>query len=539
VNTRLLPARIAATAAACATAAALTASAAPAAGTARPARPASALIAATPRPVLLPNGDQVLTPAPGRAAGTLLPAPHSGMVLSLRLGRRTELIPAAALPYLGRGLDPSLFDLDALRKAESGGRLPVQITFTRQRPDLPGVRYTRSGRGRAEGYLTAASARVLGAALIRQFRADHARASYGRDGIFAGRVTISLPGAPPPARRRPQFPMHTVTITGTSLAGKPDTGDAVFVFNAADIRTFGWLDFPETVGVFYHGTARFSVPAGTYWAFSLFFSDITRTSVSVRTVVVPQFTVQGNTRLHLAARAATSKLGASTPRSSKLQAFTFSMVRTGLHGPRNGQELIGDAGVSLWVSPTTVKPTVGTLRTYVTQTLASPPHAAGPPYTYNLVLAGPAGIVPDEHAVIRQRSLATVTEHFYQEFTSTGTVATLGDGGEGGIGLPLPVRLPGTQTQYMTGNPAVVYGTVVCQFPGPIYGGCQSGPAQTLRAGQRLSEVWNNYPLHPLPAVQGGSRRPSGWVTSWSCPRSRSATTNSGTPGRFSSAGCG
>src|SRR5262249_33197774 len=159
-------------------------------------------------------------------------------VFSLQAGGKALLIPADAVPYLGRGLAPGLFDVASLRRAESGGRLPVQVSYAGRQPRLPGVTITRSGGGRAAGYLTATAARVFDAALARQFRADHARASYGRDGLFGGGVSISLPGATasPSGTSQPhrRFRMRTLTVTGTNLAGKPDTGDDVFVFNAAD-----------------------------------------------------------------------------------------------------------------------------------------------------------------------------------------------------------------------------------------------------------------------------------------------------------------
>ncbi len=82
------------------------------------------------------------------------------------------------MPYLGRGLKPSLFEPSALLRAEAGGRLPVRVSFDGHRPALPGVTVTSSGVGSEQGYLTTSSARAFGAALARQFRADHARASY-------------------------------------------------------------------------------------------------------------------------------------------------------------------------------------------------------------------------------------------------------------------------------------------------------------------------------------------------------------------------
>ena len=160
-------------------------------------RPAAA------RPLLLINGIRLMsTPAPrGGQAIMLLRSAGDGL-LSLKLGSVREEIPADALPYLGRGLDPSLFSVAALQRAEAGGRLPVRVAFAGRRPALPGVTITRAGAGSADGYLTGASARTFGAALARQVRRDHARASYGADGLFGGRVRIGLAGAAPVAPAR-------------------------------------------------------------------------------------------------------------------------------------------------------------------------------------------------------------------------------------------------------------------------------------------------------------------------------------------------
>jgi hypothetical protein len=56
-------------------------------------------------------------------------------------------IPADALPYLGRGLSPSLFRVTSLLDAESDGRLPVQVSYHGPVPEVPGVTITRSGGG--------------------------------------------------------------------------------------------------------------------------------------------------------------------------------------------------------------------------------------------------------------------------------------------------------------------------------------------------------------------------------------------------------
>ena len=103
--------------------------------------------------------------------------------------------PLAAMPYLGQGLDPTLFRLSDLQRAERDGRLPVSISYLGRLRAIPGITVTRAGRGLAAGYLTARSARLFGAALDRQFRADHASGSYGARGLFADGLSIALAGS--------------------------------------------------------------------------------------------------------------------------------------------------------------------------------------------------------------------------------------------------------------------------------------------------------------------------------------------------------
>jgi hypothetical protein len=473
-----------------------------AAGTAAAVRAGSAAAA---RPVLLINGDRLMiraTPRGGQAI-TLLPTPGAQSLVSLSSRRLSEEIPADALPYLGRGLDPGLFSLTALRRAETGGRLPVRLSFAGRRPALPGVTITRASRGTAEGYLTSSSAPAFGAALARQFRADHAHGSYGGAGLFAGGVNIALAGRGSPAvSGRPDFPMHTLTMTGSDLRGKPDNGDEVLVVNADNLATFG--DGNENFNVFHHGTAKFSVPAGHYWAIGDFF-NFTRTSLSERLVVLPQFTVSGqHTRIGLAERSASSEITTVTARPAVSQLTSFTLVRGDSHGVPVSLGFF-DLGISQWVSPTTVKPTVGTLQSFTSAQLTSPPAAAGPPYVYNLAFQGPDGIIPSQHFVASPASLATVNEHYFQDVPLTGAWSTIGGfpGQLQGLilGLFFPIRLPGLQTQYMSAGPDTLWLSSYIESNRFGTGG-QFDTFRTLPAGQQVTQNWNQYPLHPQPDVQ-------------------------------------
>ncbi len=193
--------------------------------------------------VLLVNGDRVRSSGgAGTRSVAVAPASATGLgaaTMRLSLGGHHYVIPSAAVPYLDHGLGWTLFDVSALAAAgRRRGRLPVRISYGARLRALPGVTITRSGGGLASGYLTAASARVFGAALIRQFRADHRRGSYGRDGMFAGGESVALAGTAA-AIARPDLPMHVLTVTATNIAGKPDNGDVVFVVNQDNSTLFG------------------------------------------------------------------------------------------------------------------------------------------------------------------------------------------------------------------------------------------------------------------------------------------------------------
>lgn len=152
--------------------------------------------------VFLVNGERPGAVSPGAAS-------PGGQTQILTLNGHAYTLPSVAMPYLGHGLDPSVFDLTALTRAETSGRLPVRVHYAGRVPELPGLTITSAAHGSATGYLTSAGAVRFGAALTHQFTADHADASYGQDGLFAHGVTLTLAGTPatsPPAQPPPARP---------------------------------------------------------------------------------------------------------------------------------------------------------------------------------------------------------------------------------------------------------------------------------------------------------------------------------------------
>lgn len=354
-------------------------------------------ITAALRPVLLINGDRVIVrPRPGGGSlAMLLPPAGTGRpsrsgrqdsvgqpaTVTFTAGGHSYLIPGTALPYLGRGLDLSLFDLSALRRAEARGRLPVRIAYHRHLPALPGLHITgptvasRGERG-AAGYLTAASASLLGAALTRQPAAGPGHAAHA-GGLFADGASISLVGAARPTAARSARRLHTLTVTGRNLTGRPDDDDTVFVSNVDDSRRFvGEKGFRD-------GTATFRVPAGHYFAVGDFLEQNAAHTqfTQERVVILPQFTVTGNTKVHVAERAASSKITMVTPRPATVEDSDFEVRRPGRAGPVQfwASSESSPNPPSLWVSPDRHRVSTGKLQTFAAQQLVSPAGAAGPP----------------------------------------------------------------------------------------------------------------------------------------------------------------
>jgi hypothetical protein len=476
-------------------------------------------------PLTLVNGDRVLassSPAGPRTVA-VWPAPGTGQATSvaeLRAGGQGFVIPLTALPYLGHGLDLSLFDVGALLRAERAGRMPVTLHYHGRLPAVPGITVTRVAPGAAQGYLTPASAVRFGTALARQTAAGSVRGGSSSGGLFAGGLSVALTGgssAQPAvsARARPDARTRTVTVTvtGTDLNGKPDTGGLVLVGDVDD-ENF------SNIGSFSNGTARFTGPAGTYWAVAVFTQlSASGKVLSYRMDVLPQFTVSGNITVPLTARAATSKITMVTPRPAITQTTTLTLVRAAPHAPASILSPLVDSfgftsGVPftprapLWVSPVLRPPGHGTLRVFTSGQLTSPP-GQKVPYAYTLDFADPPGTIPPQHFAAGPANLAVVSERYFQDLpsvagwvTAGGTPYQLETSFIGGAVFPLP--LPARQVQYLSASPPMLWQSLYSAYQtisaGQTPGG-QTSAFRLLHPGQQLSQAWGQYPLHPGPNV--------------------------------------
>jgi hypothetical protein len=450
-----------------------------------------------------------------------------GSLITMRRGGQKYAIPATALPYLGHGLDPSLFDVRAVVRAEgaNSGRLPVSIGYQGTRPGpVPGISIMAAASGMARGYLTAASEKRFGRALDKQFAVDRADAGYGTDGLFAGGLTISLADGARSARSAatPQYQMHTLTVAGTYRDGRPDTGDLVLLVN---VDNSGRLDFVDSMAIFYHGIAKYSVPAGHYFAVGLFFGRPAGFSPDPPIIgvdVLPQFTVAGDSRIRLSEHAASSRITMATQRPAKVTDTEFEIFRRPRVGPTQAFGFINfhwlNANFPMWVSPTSKRPSLGGMAYIVDQWLASRAGAAGAagaePYEYDLAYLNSSGRIPVQHYVVRDASLATIKARYYLS-RSGGFLSRVSS-------FPIqaddfafaydPVNVPGTRTIYSSAGSDLIWFTSLYSADGPFPGGLiQADSARTYHRGQQVTENWDAYPLHPGPNVDViGSRGVSG-----------------------------
>ncbi|HEY3503083.1 MAG TPA: hypothetical protein VGN37_09930, partial [Actinocatenispora sp.] len=462
--------------------------------------------------VLLPTGDQVTlrTDTSGRQLATVVPAADSGvgrLLVHLNLAGHAYEVPAAAMPYLGRGLDPSLFDLTALAAARRNGRLPVRIDHGAGAAAPAGVTVTADGATTTSGYLTATSARAFGRSLVAQYLADRRAGHFGGRGLFAGGTRIALAGA---ARKpaRPAYAMHTLTVSGANPAGVPDDGDPVLVYNVDDSARFG--DPTESMNWFDAGTAKFSVPAGHYAALALYFTlsaDDEVTAVSL--VTRPEFAVTADTGIRLDAASATSAVTMVTPRPSLAADGGFVVDRTPAAGESMYVDVQTGPGVPVRVAPTAERVTLGTLHSYPYQRRVSPP-GPGVPYEYQLQYPTAGRIPARQRYVVRPADLSTVDSYYYSEKRVVGQRQAMGvyDWEDGTVSRAShPLDLPTHQTEYVTGDSSVVWWNGLAKYvDDPASGsigweGSQYEAAVRRTPGETIREDWNRFPLHPAGAV--------------------------------------
>jgi hypothetical protein len=448
---------------------------------------------------LLLNGDRVLRTGPTTYAVLRSKATgFAGAVTALHLGSHTLEIPAPAIPYLNHGLDPSLFDVTRLPRT---GTLPVTVTYSGPKaPALPGITLTSTRPGIATGVLTATSAPVFTAALVRQFVHDHAIGSYGSDGLFANGTTIRLTGATPAAPvRHPGYRLYVLTAKGIALNGKPDTGDSIDVFNTDN---FDYFSSPfESNNFFYHGTAKYSLPAGHYGSIALFTDvDSTGRPVDWRLVVNPAFTVKGDTTMTSDERKSSSAITATTPRPAVLDNTSWTLTFTDATKLTFTNIYDAGSGFPVYVNPVVSHPAAGSMRVTVLDRLESPISATSP-YTYDLSFADRLNTITKQDYHANSGNLASVTARYSSDIKEIGGLfryAVYSFDANGFFFLPIyQVVTPVRQTEYVSAAPKLAVDWLSSYIASAAdNSGGQTDSGVSYLPGEKASDNWNTYPLH-------------------------------------------
>ncbi len=458
-----------------------TAVAVPAAGA--PAAPASSAT------VVLPTGQQVIVTqtAHGYRIGVPPAAqslPGSRMTTLVSSGHAYAL-PEAAGVYLGKVLDPDLFDLAKLRPAAAAGRLAVDLRYTGSRPSIPGLTWT----GSSTGYLPLPA----GAAAFGKAAAA--------DRLPANLLHMSLAGDPPVVQ--PNFLMQTLTIRGINAAGKKDTGDFIAVMNVDNAsKFFGFAAFND-------GVVKFSVPVGHYIAVANFFP----TNGSWPVVVLPQFSVSRDTTVTADARTATVSPSVALPRPASYDASVLTVLRSAaVEGSYSSTSIDypSELGVhNRFLITPTAPVTVGALH-YDTYWHYSSPTGTGAPYTYDLDFPARGAIPADQDHRVSDAQLASVTARYTSDVANQpaasghGVAYDLGGGSWETYTVNVPFTAPLTRTEYLSADPDVIWQSDFWRNASFFAGTDELIDApRTYTPGQRSTETWAGQPIVPGPQIYG------------------------------------
>jgi len=369
------------------------------------------------------------------------------------------VIPGIAEPYLGRQLDPSLFDVTAL--ARNGNANPANTT--------------------------------LGATLRRTIGADIAAGRPAGSTPLPADVVPAHPATPPTVT--PHFPLHILQIDGIDANGQPAAALPVFLANTDSMNEEN-TELPLIDGV-----ARIAVPAGDYTAvaFDPQF-DNTGSITSARQVVLNDFVVAatGTTTVTLDERTATSRVTVATPRPATQDLAVDEFVRTDATGASTSSFSfdVNGAGPLLYNPQPPAK--VGTFY-YLTQWGGQPTTQPADPYRFDV--AFPLGnVIPATASfTVRPDQLAVVHQHF------SGDPGRLDPTGE----LLLGPNDPGLAAGFFTSiSPTFEpFPEDMTEYLGTADGGewiqstavtnatAMSADQRTFRAGHRYSIDWLHGPL--------------------------------------------
>lgn len=499
------------------------------AGTAGAAAPAAAA-AAAPQTVTLLTGQTVQVSASG------IPSLETGGPAFRYTAANGDqyLIPAADIPYAGRQLDWSLFDISALvRDGITGSaQIPVALTFSGSAATAPpGITTTASAGLGAVGYLTPSSAPQLGAFIQSQIAADVTAGNPAGTTPLAGVNEIYL-GADAPAGASPLNAYNIAQFNTPGLTG--NGADAVL--DVVD------MDSSDTVSQAYDasdGIERIALPAGSYYVIAGYTDFDDQGNVTAVRYVSSGFTIPDGsgapaTFVNLPEATATALSTAITPRPARqinqvlswglTDATGITQVAQSLNLGAAGSDDEGNPGADIYVAPDTAGPASGQLRYVVEWSGIAPspggsfpyPSESAYPYRYDVAFGWTNQVVAGPYQV-RPGQLAAVRDSLYVQAGQTpGTFAfdkapvdpVLANIGENQIGDLWSRQAPGSFTDYVgtaDGGDWELDPGIGPGWPGTtVSGWWDSSDPKTYAAGHTYSQDLGRGPLAP----QFGQHRP-------------------------------
>lgn len=424
----------------------------------------------------------------------------------VRLGAQTYVIPASAMAYFGKNLDPTLFDVTALAAAGFDRRIPLDIAYkVGTKPALPGVTITRARNGIAHGYVTPTGAKEFGAALADKAIADSG-AGWPSSRTLFGSVTAISPHTAAPTTVTPRFPMSTLIIDGISKTGGPMPFGFGSVVNMDDGRKFGGFV------VMYHGQARASVPVGTYAAV---FDDLSFSrdgSVTIREDVVADFHVTGSQgHMRIDSRDATAVPSITTPQPSvPLSLDTdIDLNDQAHHFFSSWGWSIGLPGASIRFTPQPAAQ-VGTLRSsthWNTVDVSTP----GGAYDFDATFTA-AGIPADQSHTLGPVSQAMTVDNTYDSdvtFQTAGAARLVfapKSSGASATYWPIPIPLHRVDYVYAPAG-STIEDSALANYNAPWDPGFVDGPFGPFTAGSHSAETWFRDPYAlDVPAAPTNAR---------------------------------
>ena len=471
------------------------------------------------RTVVLPTGDAVaVSTVSGRPTVSVHAAEHSGLqgaFLTESMAGHTYVLPAEARPFLGRILDPSLFDVTALASSAGSGRIPVTVTAaTGAAIRLPGFTASSHSGSVVTGYLARASAPVLRRALVSAWRRAVTPGAVAPASLFGGVTHLALVGAPAPVT--PDFPQVTLVIKVVDSDGKPASGGEIQLLNTDDGRKFvGFVPYEN-------GAARVSLPYGHYSGLTDVFDVTSNSDLADRIVPIADYTVARNLQaLTFDARTATARPSVHTPRSADLSDLTVEYDRDDARNGGLAASFSYGPGFVVYVAPT-AQARVGRLYWVTTWSLVGAP-VSGPSYSYDLSFLDTGSVPVRQSHPVSTSQLATVNARYYSDPPRQAQfVRSPFYPFQFGVSSSFtPLATPTRRTEYVYSPPAAVWLASYLAYPTDDnpFGGSVSDGFRSYSPGSTRTVDWLRGPLAPAtPAWTSGD-------TFYSCPACRTPTT--------------